>query len=153
MASTKAVIIGAGIAGIAAAIRLSVKGYTVKVFEANAYPGGKLSEVNQNGFRFDAGPSLLTLPQYIDELFELAAKKPSHYFNYHKLDVICKYFYEDGTQLTAYADNEKFIQEVTTATGELANAIKSQMANSGKIYNLTNAVFFAKINAQAIHFF
>ncbi|MES2810551.1 MAG: NAD(P)-binding protein, partial [Bacteroidota bacterium] len=53
MSSKKAVIIGAGIAGIAAAIRLAVKGYVVEVFEANATPGGKLAEIHQDKFRFD----------------------------------------------------------------------------------------------------
>src|SRR6188768_119309 len=97
----KALIVGAGIAGIATAIRLAVKGYAVEVYEANSYPGGKLSEIEQNGYRFDAGPSLFTMPQYVDELFELAGKKPANYFGYQKLDVVCKYFYNDGTRLNA----------------------------------------------------
>jgi len=144
MSSKKAVIIGAGIAGIAAAVRLAVKGYAVHVFEANAMPGGKLSEIKQNNFRFDAGPSLLTLPQYIDELFELAGKEPSKYFEYQKLDVICKYFYEDGTKFTAYADREKFAKEITTHTTEPATSLEKQAANSQTIYQLTNPVFLQK---------
>ncbi|HEY9535059.1 MAG TPA: 1-hydroxycarotenoid 3,4-desaturase CrtD [Mucilaginibacter sp.] len=144
MSSKKAVVIGAGIAGIASAIRLAVKGYTVEVFEANATPGGKLGEVQQNNFRFDAGPSLLTLPQYIDELFELAGKESSQYFQYQKLDTICKYFYEDGTKLAAYANREKFEQEVAAHIGEPAKSIESQIANSRQIYELTNPVFLQK---------
>lgn len=141
MSSKKAVIIGAGIAGIASAIRLAVKGYAVDVFEANATPGGKLSEIKQNGFRFDAGPSLLTMPQYIDELFELAGTDPSKYFEYQKLDVICKYFYEDGTKLTAYADRDKFEKEVASQTEEPAASLEKQATNSQTIYELTNPVF------------
>lgn len=140
----KAVIIGAGIAGIAAAIRLAVKGYAVDVFEANATPGGKLAEIKKDNFRFDAGPSLLTLPAYIDELFELAGKEPSHYFQYKKLDIICKYFYEDGTRLTAYADEAKFINEIATTIGEPIAALKKQRTNSSKIYELTNPVFLER---------
>ncbi len=68
---SKAIIIGAGIAGIAAAIRLRKKGYDVTVFEANSYAGGKLHAIEQDGFRFDLGPSLFTMPHFIDELFEL----------------------------------------------------------------------------------
>ena len=67
----KVVIIGAGIAGIATAIRLTAKGYKVEVFEANDYPGGKLSAFSLEQYRFDAGPSLFTMPHYVDELFEL----------------------------------------------------------------------------------
>jgi phytoene desaturase len=144
MSSKKAVIIGAGIAGIATAIRLAVKGYAVEVFEANATPGGKLTEVKKDNFRFDAGPSLLTLPQYIDELFELAGKEASAYFQYQKLDGTCKYFYEDGTKLTAYADRDKFEKEITTHIGEPAEALEKQMANSAQIYELTNPVFLQR---------
>ncbi|MFN5884638.1 MAG: FAD-dependent oxidoreductase, partial [Bacteroidota bacterium] len=72
-------IIGSGIAGIATSIRLACAGYRVSVYEANAYPGGKLSEITGSGFRFDAGPSLFTLPHQVDELFTLAGKNPVDY--------------------------------------------------------------------------
>ena len=140
----KALIIGAGIAGIATAIRLAVKGYVVEVFEANSYPGGKLSEFEKDGFRFDAGPSLFTMPQYVDELFKLAGKDPADYFRYQKLDVLCQYFYEDSTKLTAYADADKFTEEVAKATNEDASAIKKYTANSQSIYNITNHVFLER---------
>jgi phytoene desaturase len=143
----KALIIGAGIAGIAAAIRLAVKGYAVEVFEANDYPGGKIAEIKQDGFRFDAGPSLLTMPQYVDELFELAGKKPSDYFNYHRLDVVCRYFYEDGSQITAYADEDKFAAEISKVTAEPVSAIKKHTENSRKIYHITHHVFLE----QSLH--
>lgn len=144
MPPQKAFIIGAGIAGIAAAIRLAVKGYAVDVFEANNYPGGKLTEFTQNGYRFDAGPSLFTMPQYVDELFKLAGKKPKDHFNYKKLDVVCQYFYEDGTQLTAYADADKFAEEITDKTSESSASIKKHISNSRNIYNITNHVFLQR---------
>lgn len=147
MVKPKAFIIGAGIAGIATAIRLAVKGYSVEVFEANNYPGGKLSEFEKDSFRFDAGPSLFTMPQYMDELFKLAGKNPSDYFNYQKLDILCKYFYEDGTKLTAYADEDKFAVEVSGKTAEVRSALKKYNTNSSRIYNITNHVFLE----QSLH--
>ncbi|MCC8427275.1 1-hydroxycarotenoid 3,4-desaturase CrtD [Mucilaginibacter sp. UR6-11] len=144
MSSKKAVIIGAGIAGIATAVRLAVKGYTVEVFEANATPGGKLAEVKKDNFRFDAGPSLLTMPQYIDELFALAGKEAPQYFQYQKLDIICKYFYEDGTRLTAYAAEDKFAAEIVNHIGEPVASVKKQTANSARLYELTNPVFLQR---------
>ncbi|WP_158828874.1 1-hydroxycarotenoid 3,4-desaturase CrtD [Mucilaginibacter lacusdianchii] len=144
MPQQKASIIGAGIAGIATAIRLAVKGYAVEIFEANAYAGGKLSEFEQQGYRFDAGPSLFTMPQYVDELFKLAGKNPSDYFTYQKLDVVCQYFYPDGSQLTAYADPKKFAGEVMQKTGEPPAATKKYARNSQRIYNITNHVFLEK---------
>ena len=141
MPSKKAVIIGAGIAGIATAIRLAVKGYTVDVFEANAMPGGKLAEIKNGDFRFDAGPSLLTMPQYIDELFELAGKDPSAYFQYRRLDIICKYLYADGTKLTAFANHARFEKEIAEVIGEPVTSLQKQRNNSRAIYQLTNPVF------------
>ncbi|MEZ2338187.1 1-hydroxycarotenoid 3,4-desaturase CrtD [Mucilaginibacter sp. RCC_168] len=139
-----ALIIGAGIAGIATAIRLAVKGHHVEVFEANNYPGGKLSEFEQDDFRFDAGPSLFTMPQYVDELFTLAGKNPVDFFNYQKLDVVCRYFYEDGTILNAYADQEQFAAEINQQTGEPTASLKKYLKNSANIYSITNHVFLER---------
>lgn len=144
MPQQKAVIIGAGVAGIATAIRLAVKGYKVEVYEANSYPGGKLSEIEQGGYRFDAGPSLFTMPQYVDELFALAGKNPADYFSYQKLDIVCKYFYEDGTRLSAYADTKQFAEEIETQTGEPAASVVKHLANSRDIYSITNHVFLER---------
>ncbi|MCE2743842.1 MAG: FAD-dependent oxidoreductase, partial [Fluviicola sp.] len=94
--SKKAIVVGAGIAGLASAIRLANKGYEVAVFEANNYPGGKLTNVQLGNYRFDAGPSLFTMPHFVDELFQLSKKNPSDYFTYSKCEITCNYFYEDG---------------------------------------------------------
>ncbi|AMR30329.1 phytoene dehydrogenase [Mucilaginibacter sp. PAMC 26640] len=144
MPQKKALIIGAGIAGIATAIRLAVKGYIVEVFEANGYAGGKLSEIDQNGYRFDAGPSLFTMPQYVEEIFELAGKKPSDYFRYQKLDVVCRYFYEDGTRIDANANTQKFAREINRSTAEPEINVIKYLANSSGIYTITNHVFLER---------
>lgn len=140
----KAIIIGAGIAGIASAIRLTVKGYDVHVFEANSYPGGKLTEIKADGFRFDAGPSLFTMPQYVDELFTLSGKNPNDYFEYEKLDEICRYFYEDGLKLNAYSDIDKFALEIEQKTNAKASEIKLFLKKSETIYSVTHKVFLER---------
>jgi len=140
----KAIVIGAGIAGIASAIRLRIKGFEVSVFEANATPGGKLSELKKNGFRFDAGPSLFTMPQYVEELFELSGKKTSDYFQYEKLDEICRYFYEDGLKLTATSDIEKFAQEIQQKTSSDKTEIDGFLRKSETIYQVTHRVFLER---------
>ena len=149
----KAIIIGAGVAGIATAIRLKTKGYEVEVFEANSYPGGKLSEFSQNGFRFDAGPSLLTMPQYIDELFSMAGKNPKDYFEYQRLPIICQYFYPDGSKITAWADQEKFVEELSKATFEPKENLERGIENSAKIYRATHEVFLESSLHQFKTFF
>lgn len=140
----KAIVIGAGIAGIAAAIRLQLKGYQVLCLENNSYPGGKLSEINKEGFRFDAGPSLFTMPQYVDELFLLANKNPREHFNYLPLEKTCVYFYEDGTKLTAYADKEKFKKEMHEKLNLSHHALEKFLQKSKTIYDITYHVFLER---------
>jgi phytoene desaturase len=140
----KVIVIGSGVAGLASAIRLSAKGYNVKVYEQNAYPGGKLSSFSKDGFRFDAGPSLFTMPENLDELFQLHHLDPREYFNYHQLDIICKYFYEDGTILNAYHDINKFINEIKKINENDSSKIKSFLKESKRIYELTENVFLNK---------
>ncbi|WP_426327573.1 1-hydroxycarotenoid 3,4-desaturase CrtD [Pedobacter sp. R-06] len=144
MPKPKAIVIGAGIAGIASAIRLSVKGYEVDVFEANSKPGGKLAEIKMNGFRFDAGPSLFTMPQYVDELFKLAGKNPTDYFEYIKLKEICRYFYEDGLRLNANADLDKFAKEIQEKTDSTVKEVERYLNKSKTIYDVTHRVFLER---------
>jgi len=146
----KAIIIGAGIAGIAASIRLAVRGYAVEVFEANSFAGGKLAEFTLPAtlpatatacYRFDAGPSLFTMPEYIEALFNLAGRNPKDYFQYKQLDTVCKYFYEDNTVLHAYKDTQKFAEEVALKTTEKATTILNFLRQSKAKYDLTKEVF------------
>ncbi|MGE4542111.1 MAG: 1-hydroxycarotenoid 3,4-desaturase CrtD [Bacteroidales bacterium] len=140
----QAVIIGAGIAGIASAIRLSVKGYQVTVFEANDYAGGKLTAFEQDGYRFDAGPSLFTMPHYVDALFTLAGKNPRKYFNYIKKDTSCTYFWDDGTQLTAWADQDDFADEVQKKLGVPAVKVTKRLQKARRMYELAGQIFMEK---------
>src|SRR5438067_6081518 len=117
----KAIVIGSGIAGIASAIRLAAQGFEVTVFEKNNYPGGKLYDFTLTGFHFDAGPSLFTQLQNIEELFELAGENIADYFEYTPIPIACKYFYEDGIILNAYTAKEKFAQELSEKSGEDSN--------------------------------
>lgn len=133
--SKKALIIGSGIAGIAASIRLALKGYQVEVFEANPYPGGKLSEIEIHGYRFDAGPSLFSLPEQVEELFRLAGKNPEEHFDYLRLEVACHYFWEDGKRIQAWADLNRFADEVETKLGEPASHVREALKRSAFIYD------------------
>jgi len=104
---TQAIIIGSGIGGLAAAIRLARQGISVDVYESSEKAGGKVSQLNFEGFRFDAGPSLLTLPELVHELLDDDLRFPIR-----KLEVITKYVYPDGTQVSAYNDVQKLASEI-----------------------------------------
>ena len=112
----KVSIIGSGVGGLATAIRLKCRGYDVCVYEANNTYGGKIAEIKKDGFRFDKGPSLLTVPNKIDELFVLANKNPTDYFDYFQLEESFRYFYEDGTIIKAYSDQKKLVSEISQKT-------------------------------------
>ncbi|MDX2002014.1 MAG: 1-hydroxycarotenoid 3,4-desaturase CrtD [Chitinophagales bacterium] len=139
--SRKAVVIGSGVAGLAVAIRLAVQGYKVDVFEANDYLGGKLSEFSVDGFRFDAGPSLFTMPQLVDDLYTLAGKNPKDHFHYQRLASITKYFYEDGTQVNAWAEPERLADELERQLGEPKENTLSALKKSQELYDLTAHIF------------
>lgn len=140
----KAIIIGAGIAGLAAAVRLRLLGFEVQVFESAPGPGGKLSEIREKEFRWDAGPSLFTMPQLVDELYELAGLDPREYFEYTRLPVVTNYFYEDGTRIEAHATAEEFADELHQKTGESKDHIFQQLKESEELYDITNHVFLER---------
>ncbi|WP_158855906.1 1-hydroxycarotenoid 3,4-desaturase CrtD [Lunatibacter salilacus] len=137
----KAIVVGSGIAGLAASVRLSHLGYRVEVFEANGYPGGKLSEIQLGAYRFDTGPSLFTLPEQVDELFKLTGRNPADHFEYIRLPVACHYFWEDGKQIKAYADINAFAEEVETKLGEPADHIRQSLERSAYIYDHLSPLF------------
>jgi phytoene desaturase len=139
--SKKAIVIGSGVAGMATAIRLSVQGFEVTVYEKNSYPGGKLSAFEKDGFHFDAGPSLFTQPQNIEELFELAGEQISDYFNYKPVAIACKYFYPNGKVVEAFSNADQLAKELEEKLGEPATAVKGYLQRSKKLYDDTGSIF------------
>ena len=143
----KAIIIGSGIGGIATALRLRSMNYNVTVFENNNYPGGKLASFDLGPYRFDAGPSLLTMPHFIDELFVLFKENPRDYFNYKKKDISCKYFWDDGTKLNAYSEKSKFINEINKVLGVKESTVSTYLLKAKRKYDLTKSMFLE----QSLH--
>ena len=147
-------IIGAGVAGLATAARLAVAGHPVTVFEAGPTFGGKMQQFElPGGYRFDAGPSLFTLPQLVDDIFRLAYREPADYFRYERLDPITNYFFADGTRLTAWADAGEFAAEVEAKLGTPAAAITDFLARAGKAYDATAGTFLHKSLHKAATYF
>jgi phytoene desaturase len=139
-----AIVIGAGIGGIAASIRLARKGYSVKVFEASEHPGGKLSEFKMGEYRFDRGPSLFTLPKYVEELFELCNEKMSDHFSYSELPILCNYFYPDGFHFQAKGNKEENIKAIVQAFDEDEEKVRAFFSKAEFIYNTTAPLFLER---------
>ncbi len=140
----KAIIIGSGIAGIASALRLNHKGYDVTVFESNSYAGGKLHAITQEGFRFDLGPSLFTMPHLVDELFQLYNIDPREHFNYIKKHVVCNYFWGDGTTFSVSADKEEFVLNTSEKFDTPKRIIQRYLDRNKEKYELTADIFLNK---------
>ncbi|MGB0370807.1 MAG: 1-hydroxycarotenoid 3,4-desaturase CrtD [Opitutales bacterium] len=138
------IVIGAGLGGLAAAIRLAARGEPVTVFEANAYAGGKATVFELDGFRFDAGPSLFTLPAQVDALFELAGENPRDFFNYEKQSEACRYFWNDGQQFTASGDPEQFAQGAAACFEEPVEHIDAYLKRAAASYEALGTIFLKK---------
>ena len=143
----KVIVIGSGIAGLAVSIRLALKGYNVQVFEQNSYPGGKLSSFSIKDYRFDAGPSLFTMPHLVTELFKLAGEDVKNYFEFSKKEIACNYFWQDGTSFTAYGERKKFLKEVEKIFGEPQYNVDKYLKKAKKKYDLTSSLFLE----QSLH--
>jgi phytoene desaturase len=141
MSSNNAIIIGSGVAGMATAIRLAVKGYAVTVYEKNATPGGKLSLMEKDGFRFDTGPSLFTEPQNIEELFELAGEAMDAYLQYRSVPIACKYFFANGKVVNAPADADALATELQTQLNEDPAKVKNYLRRSSEVYEHIGSLF------------
>jgi phytoene desaturase len=134
-------VIGSGIGGLAAAIRLAIKGHSVDVFEKNAGPGGKLGLMEREGYLFDTGPSLFTQPENLEALFLLAGKDINQYFTYRPVEVACRYFFENGRVINAYTDPGKFAQELDSVAGEDPDAVRKYLDQSGRVYRTVGSIF------------
>ncbi|UEG50542.1 phytoene desaturase [Ferruginibacter lapsinanis] len=141
MSRKRAIIIGSGIGGMATAIRLAVMGFEVIVYEKNNCPGGKLTAFEKDGFKFDAGPSLFTQPQNIEELFVLAGEPIEKYFTYKPVDIACKYFYENGKVINAYTNADKFARELQEKIDEDPDSVKNYLKQSEKLYDNVGTIF------------
>lgn len=141
VSNIKTNIIGSGLGGLAIAIRLAKKGHKVRVFEKNPGPGGKINTITMGNYRFDTGPSLLTLPELIDELLADAPENIKSLFKPRKLDIICKYYFPDGIVMDTPSDPDAFSELFSNLTGEHKRNIDNYLSKVWELYDLTAPVF------------
>jgi phytoene desaturase len=137
-------VIGGGVAGLAAAARLSAQGYRVDLLEAASEPGGKMRDYQADGFRFDGGPSLFTLPEVMEQLFADCGKKMSDYVTYDRLELVTRYFYPDGTQVNAWSSPERLASELELKIGEPAAQVSAFLKRAAYMYRITASVFIER---------
>lgn len=136
-----AVIIGAGLAGLATSLRLRKRGLEVLVLEKNSYPGGKMHQYESKGYRFDTGPSLFTMPEYVNEIYELFDEDYRNYYDYLKHTESGRYFFEDGKQLTFYTDINALRKEISEKLDLNPDPVEDYLNRSAIKYNNIGSIF------------
>ncbi|MDA7881456.1 phytoene desaturase family protein [Akkermansiaceae bacterium] len=119
MKSQKVAVIGSGLGGLSAAISLRAAGYEVEVFEKNERIGGKLNIKELDGYTFDLGPSIFTLPQFFEDLFQRAGKKMSDYVQLDAVTPQWRNFFEDKPTIDLYQEEDLMRAELAKLPGDL----------------------------------
>ncbi len=112
MNTPKAIVIGSGFGGLAAAIRLSCKGYDVQVLEKLDAPGGRAYVHRQDGFTFDGGPTIITAPQLLEELWTLCGKRMSDDITLKPMEPFYRIRFDDGSWFDYSGDEATMRREV-----------------------------------------
>lgn len=135
------IVIGSGLGGISAAISLAQEGYTVELHEKNPQIGGKLNVLKQDGYTFDLGPSILTLPHLFERLFERSGRKLSDYIPIRPLRPHWRNFFDDGMTVDLYPEPDRMAAEAIKA-GESQEAVEAFLAYSAGLYDLVDKGYF-----------
>jgi phytoene desaturase len=137
------VVVGGGVGGLASAIRLRSAGHAVTLFERNAAVGGKLALLERDGYRFDIGPSLVTLPDVFDEVFRVAGTTLAEQVQIVRLDPQFRYRWPDGRSLVLHDDRDctaQAFEDFSTGAGSRWRAFDER---GRRIWDVAARTFFA----------
>src|SRR5664279_3648723 len=132
----RAVVIGSGFGGLAAAIRLGARGYKVTVLEKLGAPGGRATVHRQDGFTFDAGPTIVTAPFLFEELWKLCGREMSDDIDLRKMDPFYRIRFTDGATFHYRGDRESVRAEVERFSPGEGDNFDRFMKRSEEIYRI-----------------
>jgi phytoene desaturase len=115
---SRVVIVGAGLGGLSAACHLAGSGHDVTVLEAATVPGGRAGTLARSGFRFDTGPTVLTMPHLIDRCFEAAGVDGADLLTLRPVDPMYRACYADGSELRVRHGRDAMTDEIRRVCGE-----------------------------------
>ena len=141
MTTSPIIIIGAGIGGLSAAIRLAAAGQRVVVLEQNTTVGGKMGEVTAAGFRWDTGPSVITMRHVFTDLFATAGRRLEDYLTLEPVDPLTRYFYPDGTVLNVTRDWPQLAAQIAVIEPRDVEGYLSFLAYAAKLHRITGPTF------------
>ncbi|MEO1596112.1 MAG: phytoene desaturase [Pseudomonadota bacterium] len=136
MPRNKAIVIGSGFGGLSAAIRLGARGYDVEVIEKLDKPGGRAYVYEQDGFTFDAGPTIVTAPFLLEELWELAGSKLEDDIDLREITPYYRIRFDDGTHFDYSGDAEAMRQEVAKFCPEDLDGYEEFLVVSRRVYGV-----------------
>ena len=138
------VVIGAGLGGLSAAISLATEGFSVDLLEKNDKVGGKLNVLEKDGFSFDLGPSILTMPHIFKALFDRAGKNMDDYVKIQTVEPHWRNFFEDGSTLDLSSDPDIMQQELLKLGSNTPKEFAQFLAYSKKLCEVTEDGYFAQ---------
>lgn len=135
------VVIGGGVGGLSAAIRLAAAGKRVAVLEQNAAVGGKMSQIEQDGFRWDTGPSVITMRSVFEELFAAAGRRLDDYLTLLPVEPLTRYFYPDGTRIDATRDLTRMAEQIAALDKRDVEGYFDFLEYAARLHRITGPVF------------
>ncbi len=132
----KATVIGSGFGGLAAAVRLIKKGYEVTILEARDQLGGRAGVFKQDGFTFDAGPTVITAPYLINELFELLDEDPKDYFKLLPIDPFYRIRFDDGSSFDYVGDEDRILENVAKLSPQDVDGYRKLAKHAQDIFDV-----------------
>ncbi|MGN6385395.1 MAG: phytoene desaturase family protein [Verrucomicrobiota bacterium] len=138
-------VVGAGLGGLAAACTLAARGYRVLLFDKNKWGGGKAAVLEKDGFRFDMGPTILTLPRVLRRIFSEAGLKLEDHLEMTRLDPQWRSFFSDGSVLDLHQDTTQMSSELDrfSAAGT-GHSYQELMALSERLHKISDRYYFWK---------
>ncbi len=143
----KVVVMGAGFGGLAAALRARSKGYDVTIFEKGQQLGGRARVFNRGGFKHDAGPTVITAPWLLEELFQLFGKNIKDYVELRKLDLWYRFIYPDGSSFDYTRDIQKTLTQIQSLSPVDVQGYQNLLNDSEKIFKIG----FDQLSAKPFH--
>jgi phytoene desaturase len=134
-------VIGAGIGGLSAAVRLATAGRQVVILEGTRQLGGKMGEIRAGGYRWDTGPSVITLRHVLDDLFAVAGRDMADYLNLRPVEPLTRYFYPDGTVLDLSRDLAHTLAQIQEIKARDVEGYLKFLAYAARLYRITSPVF------------
>ena len=138
---TPVLVAGAGIGGMSAAIRLAAAGRRVVVVEQNQTPGGKMGQMVRDGFRWDTGPSVITMRPVFEKTFRAAGRRLEDYLTLLPVEPLTRYFYRDGTRLDATRDLAQMAGQIERLDVHDVEGYLDFLEYAARLHRITGPVF------------